>query len=206
MTDVILVRHGETVWHEGNRYTGRTDVALTPRGRLQAAELAAWAAREHIDAVYSSTLSRARLTAAPAAEALGVTPREDARLREVDFGRGEGLTRAEMRERFPAELDAFLDDPVAHHLPDGEDPVAAVARAGACLTDIAAEFPEGRVLIVAHSTLLRLVLCDLLGIPLRQYRRVFPHVANGALTELRLSEGQSALLRFNAPTVGAPAV
>lgn len=66
MTHVILVRHGETVWHDGNRYAGRTDVALTPRGRLQAAELAAWAAGQSIDAVFSSPLSRARLTAAPA--------------------------------------------------------------------------------------------------------------------------------------------
>ncbi|MEI5100602.1 histidine phosphatase family protein [Streptomyces sp. PmtG] len=205
MTDVILVRHGETVWHEGNRYAGRTDVALTPRGRLQAAELAAWAARERIDAVYSSPLSRARLTAAPAAEALGVAPREDPRLREVDFGRGEGLTRAEMRERFPEALDAFLDDPVAHHLPDGEDPKAAAARASACLDDLAAAFPEGRVLVVAHSTLLRLLLCERLGIPLRAYRRVFPHLDNGALTELRLRGERTALLRFNAPAPPAPA-
>lgn len=199
MTHVILVRHGETVWHDGNRYAGRTDVALTPRGRLQAAELAAWAAGQRIDAVFSSPLSRARLTAAPAGEALGLTPRVDERLSEVDFGRGEGLTRAEMRDRFPGELDAFLDDPVAHHLPDGEDPREAAARASACLADIAAAFPDGRVLVVAHSTLLRLTLCDQLGIPLSEYRRVFPHMDNGTLTELGLRDGQSSLLRFNAP-------
>ncbi|MFF9899987.1 MULTISPECIES: histidine phosphatase family protein [Streptomyces] len=202
MTDVLLVRHGETVWHADNRYAGRTDVALTPRGRRQAAALAEWAARERPDAVYSSPLSRARLTAAPAAEALGVTVREDPRLREVDFGRGEGLTRAEMRARFPDALDAFLVDPVAHHLPDGEDPGAATARARACLDEMAAAFPDGRVLVVAHSTLLRLLLCDLLGIPLSAYRRVFPQVVNGALTELRLRDGQSALLRLNVPTAG----
>ncbi|MEU6819525.1 histidine phosphatase family protein [Streptomyces atriruber] len=204
MTDFVLVRHGETVWHDGNRYAGRTDVELTPRGLRQAAALGEWAAGERIDAVVSSPLSRARLTARPAAEALGLAPYIEERLLEVDFGRGEGLTRDEMRERFPEELAAFLRDPVAHHLPGGEDPRAAAERASAALSDLADAHPEGRVLVVAHSTLVRLVLCHQLGIPLADYRRVFPALHNGALTELRLRDGQTALLRLNAPTSIAP--
>ncbi|ATL25790.1 histidine phosphatase family protein [Streptomyces formicae] len=204
MTDFILVRHGETVWHDGNRYAGRTDVELTSRGLRQAAALGAWAAGERVDAVVSSPLSRARLTAAPAADALGLRPRVDERLIEVDFGRGEGLTRDEMRERFPDELAAFLRDPVTHHLPGGEDPRAAAERAAESLADLASAFPEGRILVVAHSTLVRLLLCRELGIPLADYRRVFPALHNGALTELRLSEGQMSLIRFNAPAAVAP--
>ncbi|WP_030611783.1 histidine phosphatase family protein [Streptomyces sclerotialus] len=199
MTDFLLVRHGETVWHAENRYAGRTDVALTERGHAQAAELAAWAAGARIDAVVSSPLSRARLTAEPAAHALGLTPRIDERLVEVDFGRGDGLTRTEMREVFPERLDAFLADPVTHHLPGGEDPERAAARAAACLAGLAGELPEGRVLVVAHSTLVRLLLCRELGIPLGTYRTVFPALENGALTELRLRDGQASLLRLNAP-------
>ncbi|MFF8289470.1 histidine phosphatase family protein [Streptomyces sp. NPDC016309] len=202
MTDFILVRHGETAWHADNRYAGRSDVPLTALGHEQAAALGAWAAKQRLDAVLCSPLSRARLTAAPAAAALGLTPRVDERLYEVDFGRGDGLTRGEMAERFPEELAAFLDDPVAHHLPGGEDPVKAAGRGVACLEEAARELPDGRVLVVAHSTLVRLVLCELLGIPLARYRRVFPALENGALTELRLLPGgQASLLRLNAPTV-----
>ncbi|MEV0600488.1 histidine phosphatase family protein [Streptomyces sp. NPDC050315] len=204
MTDFLLVRHGETVWHAENRYAGRTDVALTERGHAQAAELAAWAAGAGIDAVVCSPLSRARLTAEPAARALGVAPRVDERLLEVDFGRGDGLTRTEMREVFPERLDAFLRDPVTHHLPGGEDPEQAAARATACLTDLARELPDGRVLVVAHSTLVRLLLCRALGIPLGTYRTVFPALENGALTELRLKGGRASLLRLNAPCVVSP--
>ncbi|MFI0232464.1 histidine phosphatase family protein [Streptomyces sp. NPDC017086] len=199
MTDFVLVRHGETVWHAENRYAGRTDVPLTAHGRRQAAELGAWAAGQHLDAVLCSPLSRARLTAAPAATALGLTLRVDERLYEVDFGRGDGLTRAEMAEAFPEALAAFLADPVAHHLPGGEDPVAAAGRATGCLQETARALPDGRVLVVAHSTLLRLALCALLGIPLARYRRVFPVLGNGALTELRLRDGQASLLRLNVP-------
>ncbi|MFF3643566.1 histidine phosphatase family protein [Streptomyces sp. NPDC002564] len=204
MTDFILVRHGETVWHDGNRYAGRTDIELTSRGLLQAAALGAWAAGERIDAVVSSPLGRARRTAEPAAQALGLVPRVEERLIEVDFGRGEGLTRAEMHERFPTELAAFLRDPVARHLPGGEDPRAAAERASEALTDLAAAFPDGRVLVVAHSTLVRLLLCHRLGIPLADYRRVFPELHNGALTELRLRDGRMSLLRLNAPAAVAP--
>ncbi|MBZ4014614.1 histidine phosphatase family protein [Streptomyces purpurogeneiscleroticus] len=204
MTDFLLVRHGETVWHAENRYAGRTDVALTERGHAQAAELAAWAAGAGIDAVVCSPLSRARLTAEPAARALGLAPRVDARLLEVDFGRGDGLTRTEMREVFPERLDAFLRDPVVHHLPGGEDPEEAAARAADCLADLARELPDGRVLVVAHSTLVRLLLCRVLGIPLGTYRTVFPVLDNGALTELRLKDGRASLLRLNAPCALSP--
>ncbi|MEU2062398.1 histidine phosphatase family protein [Streptomyces sp. NPDC013455] len=199
MTDFVLVRHGETVWHADNRYAGRTDVPLTALGRRQAAELGEWAAGQHLDAVLCSPLSRSRLTAEPAANALGMPLWVDERLYEVDFGRGDGLTRAEMAEVFPDALAAFLDDPVTHHLPGGEDPAAAAERAVACLEETALKLPDGRVLVVAHSTLLRLVLCRFLGIPLARYRRVFPRLHNGALTELRLRDGQASLLRFNAP-------
>jgi probable phosphoglycerate mutase len=209
-TDFVLVRHGETEWHAENRYAGRTDVALTERGRRQAAALGAWAAGERaagrLDAVVCSPLSRARLTARPAAEALGLTEEVQERLIELDFGLGEGLTRTEMRERFPTEVDAFLAEPATRHLPGGEDPAAAAERAADCLAELAGRLPGGRVLVVAHSTLLRLLLCRLLGIPLDQYRRTFPVLANGALTELRLNgglngDGPAALLALNAPAV-----
>ena len=63
MTDLVLVRHGETVWHAENRYAGVSDVALTPRGEEQAARLARWARTAGLVAVWSSPLSRARRTA-----------------------------------------------------------------------------------------------------------------------------------------------
>ncbi|MGR6319272.1 histidine phosphatase family protein [Micromonospora soli] len=199
MTTLVLVRHGETVWHAENRYAGVSDISLTTRGHEQAAQLAAWAATAGLSAVWTSTLSRAQLTAASCAEAAGTPLRVDERLRELDFGDGEGLTRAEMREQFPQALDAFHADPVADHLPGGEDPAHAAQRFTACLRDIAAQHPDGRVLVVAHTTAIRLALCQLLGVPLREYRRLFPFVRNCALTEIRLDDDGVAVLEFNAP-------
>lgn len=203
-TDFVLVRHGETVWHHENRYAGRADIDLTARGLRQADDLARWAEGQHFDAVLHSPLSRARLTAAPAARTLGIAPREDERLYEIDFGRGEGLHLAEMRQLFPEQYAAYLRDPVANHLPGGEDPRAAASRARSCFDDLARAHPGGRVLIVAHNALFRIALCDVLGIELSAYRRVFPVLDNGTYTLIRHRADQTALLTFNAPIPSHP--
>jgi probable phosphoglycerate mutase len=200
MTRIVLVRHGQTVWHAENRYAGVSDIALTARGLEQAAELAAWAKTAGLAAVWTSTLRRARLTALPCAEAVGTSLRVDERLRELDFGSGEGRTLAEMHERFPEALRAFQLDPVAGRLPGGEDPAAAARRFTGCLHDLVGRHdPEDRVLVVAHSTAIRLALCELIGIRLGDYRRVFPSLRNCGLTEIRLAGADVSLLEFNTP-------
>jgi broad specificity phosphatase PhoE len=199
MSDLVLVRHGETTWHGENRYAGVSEVPLAGRGLEQAARLATWASSAGLSAIWSSPLSRALATAAPCADLAGLQVHVDARLRELDFGDGEGLTSGEMRLRFPAALAAFAIDPVAGHLPGGEDPVAAVDRFVACLHDIADSHPYGRILVVTHTTVIRLALCHLLGAPLEDYRRRYPAIGNCALTEIRLTGQEAALLQLNVP-------
>lgn len=204
MTRLVLVRHGETVWHAENRYAGVSDISLTERGLRQAVRLARWARDADLSAIWTSTLTRAQLTAGECAEATGLPLNIDKRLRELDFGRGEGLTTAEMSHRFPEALEAFRADPVSDHLPGGEDPTQAVERFRACLEDIAGLHPGRRVLVVAHTTAIRLTLCALVGIPLAEYRRVFPELGNCALTEIRLHAGRCSILELNTP-IEAPA-
>lgn len=200
MTQLVLVRHGETVWHAENRYAGSSDIALTAHGEEQAAALACWAKSAGLAKIYVSPLARARATAGAAAYGLHLQPQVDLRLRELDFGQGEGLTPGELKAKFPAQYAAFVRDPVANPLPGGEDPRDALRRVHAAMADMVREVPEGRVLAVAHSTLIRLLLCDLLGIDPARYRDVFPKVNNVALTELRLLHDKpAALLSFNLP-------
>ncbi|MFC7218358.1 histidine phosphatase family protein [Streptomyces polyrhachis] len=202
MTTLFLARHGETLWHEGNRYAGVSNVGLTGRGLEQAEALGVWAGKAELDGVWASPLSRARLTATPAARAAGVELRVDEGLTELDFGTAEGRTLAEVEVDEPAAVAAFRADPVGSPLPGEEDPRAAARRGVAALWRIAQEFPRGRVLVVWHGTLMRLVLSELLGMPLENYRRVLPDMRNGALTELRLTPPDGvALLSFNSRVV-----
>lgn len=210
--DLHLIRHGETEWHAENRYAGRSDIRLTGRGVRQAAVLAASASRLNLGLVASSHLRRAIETAAPLAAAAAVPHRVDARFAEVDFGRGEGLTRDEMRTRFPDDLDAFLARPASHPLPGGEPGVAAAERAFAGLAALVAEHREdaGAIALVAHTTLIRLMLCTFLRLPLDEYRRRFPEVGNVSVTTVRVDRtpvaaemiASAGLIAFNMPLPG----
>ncbi len=187
MITLHLLRHGETIWHEGHRYAGASDVPLTERGRQQARALEAWGRSTPLAAIVSSDLSRAVMTARPLAEAAGLTPRIDARVREVDFGQGEGLTRDEMHERFPRELAAFTAHPAKHPLPGGEVGEVALQRALAGIVDLLQSVPEdSQVAVVSHGTVIRLLLCWMLGLPLDDYRERFPSVGNTALTTVEV--------------------
>jgi probable phosphoglycerate mutase len=198
-TTLLLARHGQTVWHAENRYAGISDVALTEAGVAQAEDLGRWAAAHPVDAIWTSPLSRAVRTAAPAARALKLTPHTEPALRECDFGVVEGRTLAEFAAEDPSAAEAFRVDPVAYPFPGAEDPTAAAARGLDALRRIAAAHSGGRVLVVAHNTLLRLVLCRALSIPLSEYRRVLPRLRNAAVTELLVGDGEFALLSLNVP-------
>lgn len=198
---LYFVRHGRTIWHQGKRYAGSSDVDLDAEGRGQAATLAGWAASARLDLVAASPLRRAVDTAEPAATAAGVPLRIDDRLREQDFGVAEGLTLEELGERDPQAAAGFAKDPVRHPFPGAEPPQAAARRAVAGLDALAREAGTGgHVLVVAHGTLLRLVLCTVLGIELADYRRRFPAIGNGLITELEwnLPPALVALRRLNA--------
>ncbi|WP_458243771.1 histidine phosphatase family protein [Streptomyces sp. MAI_2237] len=196
---LLLARHGQTVWHAENRYAGTSDVPLTETGYAQAQALGRWAAAHPVDAVWTSPLSRAVVTAEPACRALGLTPNREPDLRECDFGVMEGRTLAQFAQTDPDAAAAFRADPVAHPFPGAEDPAAAAGRGAAALRRIAAAHDGERVLVVAHNTLLRLVLCRLLSIPLGEYRRVFPRLRNAAVTELRADADHVGLISLNVP-------
>jgi probable phosphoglycerate mutase len=205
---IILMRHGETVWHSENRFAGSSDIELTERGLLQAEALAKWARSAGLKAIYSSPLRRAIATAEPTAHALSLPLHLEDRLRELHFGQGEGLTHEEMHSRFPIGHQEFQDDPVNAPLPDGEPPRQAIARAQQAVYEIAAaalsprQMP--RILIIFHSTLIRLLLCELLGLNPSRYRQLFPKLGNVALTEVQVhfnrahSQPEISLLTFNA--------
>lgn len=199
MTRLVLVRHGETIWNAEDRYAGSTDIPLSPRGLEQAEQLASWASSAKLDAIWVSPMRRARETVAPVERMTGITARVDPRLREIHFGQAEGLTDSELRQSFPQAFAAFQTDPVAHHLPGGEDPQDVARRAIECFDEIEKAHPRNRVLLVTHNTLIRIALCHLLGLPLSKYRSAFPVVATAALSEVRLHHGQGSLLKFNLP-------
>ncbi len=147
MLDVYLARHGETEWSRSGRHTGSTDLPLTPEGERKAAALAARLAGLQFDAVYSSPLQRAMRTA----ELAGFPrPELTSLLREVDYGRYEGLTTNQIHETDPG-WELYRDG-----CPGGETPDQIAARARAFVELVGAR-STGRVLAFAHGHILRAI-------------------------------------------------
>ena len=198
MTRIVFTRHGLPVWPP-ERYAGSSNIELSDEGRIQATRLAEWATGAGLSGDLVQSARRARDTAEIVADAVGLPVTVDARLTELDFGVGEGLTSEEMRERFPIERRAFELDPALNPLPGAEHAHLAAQRMHEAVIDIEAAAGEDRVLVVSHSTVIRLLVCQLLGLPLREYRRRMPWHGYTMLTEIRFTDGDGALLSFNAP-------
>ncbi|HET7046509.1 MAG TPA: histidine phosphatase family protein [Gaiellaceae bacterium] len=150
MTEILLARHGETDWNRERRVQGQTDRPLNEGGRRQAAELARSLAGEHLDAVYASDLLRAFDTARAVAEPRGLEVVALPALRERDFGTWEGLTEAEILDRFPHARTAPWGD--------AETREELAARVIAALGEIVDRHPGGRVLVVSHGGPIRAAL------------------------------------------------
>jgi ribonuclease H / adenosylcobalamin/alpha-ribazole phosphatase len=165
VTRLILVRHGETALTAQHRYSGRGDPPLSARGRLQAEATAqALVARSSdVAAVVSSPLSRCTRTARPIAAALGGAPVVvDDDLIECDFGAWEGRTFAEVRERWPVEMERWLASPAVAP-PGGESFRAVQKRARGAVARIREAYAGRTTVLVSHVTPIKLILSDALA-------------------------------------------
>lgn len=165
-----MVRHGSTELAVEDRFAGATDVSLSDEGRDQVRRLAARLSGEHIDAVYASPMGRTIETAEILAEphGLGVIPKDG--LREINHGRWERMTRAEVDREYPEEASAWEEDPYTFSPTGGESGLSVTARAMPVLMDMVRQHPGQRVLLVSHKATIRLLLSSLLGFDPRRYR------------------------------------
>ncbi|MGD3106201.1 bifunctional RNase H/acid phosphatase, partial [Streptomyces sp. YGL11-2] len=164
----VLLRHGETALTPEKRFSGSggTDPELSAAGRRQAeATAAALAARGTIQAVVSSPLRRCRETADAIAARLGLDVRVEDGLRETDFGAWEGLTFAEVRERFPEDLDAWLGSVKAAPTGGGESFAATARRVAVVRDKLIARYAGRTVLLVTHVTPIKTLVRLALGAP-----------------------------------------
>lgn len=167
MAELVLVRHGETVGQSSIRLYGATDVELAPEGEAQLAAAGRSLAGHRFDRVLTSPLRRARrsaevLLAHVPHPAIPLEPVEA--FREVDFGRWEGLTWAEVAARDPEEHRRFAALGLAFTYPGGESRQAFFARvrAGVSAIEQACASDREHVLVVAHKGVIKAIAATLL--------------------------------------------
>jgi len=157
-TRILAIRHGETAWNVDTRIQGQLDIGLNDTGRWQAQRTAHALAHEDIAAIYSSDLSRAFETAQTIASALSVRGAlqviSHLGLRERHFGHFEGMTWAEIEEKWPTDAKLWRSrDP--HWSPlGGESLVVLHERIAQCVLEIASQHLGEQIVLVAHGGVL----------------------------------------------------
>ncbi|MHB1508286.1 MAG: histidine phosphatase family protein [Acidimicrobiales bacterium] len=196
-TEIVLVRHGETVPADPSRpfplRDGHGDPELAPQGREQADRVAQRLAGTKIDAIYVTTLRRTRETAAPLAERTGITPKVAPGLREVRLGEWEGgLYRHKVISRDPLALEMFERERW-DIIPGAESNEELAARVTDAIENVTAAHPGGRVVVFSHGGAIGMVL----ALATRSRPFAFVAVDNGAISTIVVSGEQWFLRSFN---------
>ena len=161
MTDIWLVRHGQTDWNIEGRWQGHADIPLNSTGVEQARSLAATLAENghNFEAIYSSDLLRAYTTAQEIGKSLHLPVHKDRRLREISKGAWEGLLVSQVSELSTEANRQRQEDPLYSRAPGGESLMEVAARLSSAADDIAGAHPLGPVLVVTHGLALATLLC-----------------------------------------------
>ncbi len=164
-TELIAVRHGETIWNEKGLIQGHLDTNLSPLGIRQAEAIAERLAEEKVKAIYSSDLKRSYKTAEYLAAKTGHKIITDSRLKERCLGIFQGLTMDEVERKYPDEFNLYKTAGPDHIVPEGESRRQQFERSIECIKEITERHPGGRIVVVAHGGVLNGLFRYVLDIP-----------------------------------------
>ncbi|ADJ28597.1 alpha-ribazole phosphatase [Nitrosococcus watsonii] len=179
-TLIDLIRHGEPVG--GHRYRGHRDDPLSEKGwsqmRAAVGEGCPW------DRIISSPLKRCAEFAYELSQRHGRPLQLDERLQEISFGAWEGSTAAEVREREPEAFRRFYEDPVRHTPPGAESFLDFRDRVIAAWEELLNRHGGEHVLVVAHAGTMRMLIRQVLEMPLETVFRI--HVPNAGISRIQV--------------------
>ena len=163
VTQVVMIRHGQSQGNAEGRFGGHTDTPLSTLGRKQAAATASALANETFNAIYSSDLPRAVETASPLAQLTGVEIQPAEAFRERSVGVMEGLTFEEAAEQHPEQYGALLRRDFEHVLLGGESYRQTLDRASQKLDEVIEGYRGGRIVIFTHTGTICILVLHLMG-------------------------------------------
>jgi len=163
VTNVLLIRHGQSKGNAERRFGGHTATPLSARGRNQALATARVLKSEKITAIYSSDLARAMDTARPLANLTGLPVNGTTAFRERSVGVMEGLTFEDAAQQHPEQYAALLRRDFEHVLTGGESYRELLDRARQKLDEIIAENSGGRIALFSHTGTICILALHLMG-------------------------------------------
>jgi len=194
MTELVLIRHGETDMNRELRFQGHLNVGLNAIGLEQARRLAARMAGEKADAVYASDLLRAQQTATPIAGGLALAAVPEKGLREQHFGRVEGMRVDDIQRDLPDAWAGWLRFDEDFAMPEGESTRIFHARVMEAVHRLVASHPQQTVVVVTHGGVLDMIYRTARSLGLNGPRQ--SEIPNAGLNRIKVREGAIDILAW----------
>ena len=194
--ELILVRHGETDANRQGILMGSVGgPSLNATGRAQAAEIGEALKEEPVVHLYTSPARRARETAGIISETLKAPLSEVNNLAEIDVGRLEGLTKAEVNQRYGSHTRAWERNAATARHPGGETMEELQKRVWNAVQELGAKHIGESIVVVSHLFAILAVVTKALEMPLRHFLRI--RLEPGALARIELTPGKSEVVSTN---------
>lgn len=168
--NIFFLRHGETVASKTDDFCGTSDVELTEAGKMMAKDFAVAYSAVPWKAIFVSPMKRTIATAKPLCDLVNLEMQLRDGLKEIDFGKWEGKSQAEVNRQFHDEYLRWQSEPGWNAPSDGERAIDIARRSSMVIEEIEQTYKNGNVLVVSHKATIRIILCSLLGIDVGRYR------------------------------------
>ncbi|MFN3410558.1 MAG: histidine phosphatase family protein [Exilispira sp.] len=165
---IYLIRHGETQWNRSLKVQGKLDIPLNENGIMQAKIVASLFKNIKIDAIYSSNLSRAYVTAKIIASELKLNVNINSFLQEINMGRWEGSLWDDIKIEYKDFINRWQQDIENIPIPDGESYLEVQKRVYKAFCDIISKYNnDSKIIIVSHGIALKVLITKLIGISIQ---------------------------------------
>ncbi len=189
VTNIFLIRHGQSLGNAEGRFGGHTDTPLSARGRKQAKATADILSTEKLTAIYASDLARSLETAAPLSKLTGLQATPAAEFRERSVGVMEGLTFEEAAAQHPEQYAALLQRDFEHVLLGGESYRQTLDRAARKLDEAIARHRGGRIAIFTHTGTICILALHIMGaLDAPELKPVWIHSSNCGVSRFELRD------------------
>ncbi|MBF8984488.1 histidine phosphatase family protein [Lutibacter sp. B2] len=195
MTKLFLIRHGETTWNVESKAQGAKNIELSEVGRQQAAYLAERISKYKIDYIFSSDLDRAYETASIIGGKINKEVSQIGDLREMSFGKWEGLTQKQIKEVYKEHFIVWRNNPHKADIPDGERLIDVQNRALRAVNDVVDKHKGKNILIVSHGVTIKTIILGIMGIGLSDFYKITQN--NTCINVIEYRDYGPVILRLN---------
>jgi len=194
LTQLIIIRHGQTEWNRVERFRGRTDIDLDEIGRKQADVTARRIIEWPVSLLYYSPLKRTETAAGIIARKLSLKMLPLPGIMDIDYGTWQGLTPEEAKAKNSALYNLWMKSPHLAKFPEGESLEQLRVRAGKSVDGVVQKHPEETIALVTHKTVIQVLILHLLKLDNSRFWQIWQDVSSINVFEVKDGSAYARLI------------